>query len=129
VTPNEETLPAPADDPAVDFEQLNAASGDDADLLQELVALYFDQAKELMAGLETALQKGSAKEVDQFAHKLVGASLACGMNAMVVPLRALESRGRAGDLAGGQEFLAQAATQLEIVRAAVQEHLRAHKTQ
>jgi HPt (histidine-containing phosphotransfer) domain-containing protein len=108
----------------VDFDQLLAASGEDADLLRELVNLYFDQAKELMAGLETALQKGSAKEVDHFAHKLVGASLACGMTAMVVPLRALESRGRSGDLAGGGEFLAQAATRLAQVRAAVQAYLR-----
>jgi HPt (histidine-containing phosphotransfer) domain-containing protein len=125
VNSSAEPNPAPEAEPPVDFEQLSAASGDDPVMLQELITLYFDQARELMAGLETALQTQSAKEVDHLAHKLAGASLACGMTAMVVPLRALEHGGRAGNLAGGQEFLAQAAAQLEIVRAAVQEHLRA----
>lgn len=127
MTPDPEPSPAAGGTPPVDFEQLNAASGEDADMLQELVNLYFGQARELMAGLETALQQGDAKQVDHFAHKLVGASLACGMTAMVVPLRALEVRGRAGDLTGGEGFLAQAAAQLEVVRGAVQDYLRSQR--
>ena len=50
------------------------------------------------------------------------------MSAMVAPLRELEKRGRKGDLTGADDFMAQAAANLEIVRAAVQEYLRSGKT-
>ena len=57
---------------------------------------------------------------------LSGASLSCGMSAMVAPLKEMEQRGRNGDLTGAEGFLAQATANLEIVRAAVQEYLRAN---
>jgi hypothetical protein len=50
------------------------------------------------------------------------------MSAMVPPLRQLETRGRKGDLTGADEFMVQAAANLEIVRAKVQEYLRSGKT-
>jgi HPt (histidine-containing phosphotransfer) domain-containing protein len=129
VTPNEQSSQGAAGDPPVDFEQLSAASGDDADLLQELVNLYFDQAKELMANLETALQQGSAKEVDHFAHKLVGASLACGMSAMVLPLRALERQGKEGRLTNAEALFAQASRHLELTRDKVGTYVREYQNQ
>jgi hypothetical protein len=46
------------------------------------------------------------------------------MSAMVAPLRELEKRGRNGDLGGADEYMAQAAANLEIVRAAMQAYLR-----
>ena len=82
----------------VDLERLEAAANDDPVILQELVDLYFAQARDLMNGLRAAINSGSAKDVDHFAHKLVGASLACGMSAMVLPLRELEKRGKEGQL-------------------------------
>jgi hypothetical protein len=66
--------------------------------------------------------------VDYLSHKLAGASLSCGMSAMVVPLRELEARGRKGDLTGADGLMSLAAANLEIVRAAVQEYLRGVKT-
>ena len=128
MTTNENELRAAAGEPAVDFDQLRAASGEDANFLQDLAKLYFEQAKEIMAGLGAALEKPSAADVDYLAHKLAGASLSCGMSAMVAPLRELERRGRAGDLAGAADLMAQAAANLEIVRARVQEYLRSGKT-
>jgi hypothetical protein len=46
------------------------------------------------------------------------------MSAMVSPLRELEKRGHSGDLSGADEFLARAAANLEVVRAAMQAYLR-----
>jgi HPt (histidine-containing phosphotransfer) domain-containing protein len=109
---------------AVDLEQLRAAAGDDPGFLQDLAGLYFEQAQEIMAGLGTAVAGRSAGDVDYLAHKLAGASLSCGMSAMVAPLRELEARGRKGDLTGADGFMTQAAANLEVVRAAVQEYLR-----
>ena len=127
MTPNENAQPA-AGEPVVDFEQLRAASGEDPDFLRDLAKLYFDQAGEIMPALSAAVAGGSASDVNYLAHKLAGASLSCGMSAMVAPLRELETRGRNGDLTGADVFLAQVAANLEIVRAAVQEFLRTGKT-
>ena len=106
---------------------MRAASGEDPSFLQDLSNLYFEQAKEIMAALGAAVEKRSAEDVDYLAHKLAGASLSCGMSAMVTPLRELEARGRKGDLAGADDIMAQAAVQLEIVRAAMGEYLRGGK--
>jgi len=128
MTPNDNQPQAAGGEPAVDFDQLRAASGDDPAFLQDLAKLYFDQAGEIMPALRAALKERSTGDVDYLAHKLAGASLSCGMSAMVAPLRELESRGRKGDLTGADDFMAQAAANLEIVRARVQEYLRSVKT-
>ena len=124
MTSNEDHLPAAGAEPPVDFEQLRAAAGEDPGFLQDLAKLYFDQAAEIMPALRAALEERSADDVEYLAHKLAGASLSCGMSAMVAPLRELEARGRKRDLTGADDFMAQAAANLEIVRAIVQEYLR-----
>jgi HPt (histidine-containing phosphotransfer) domain-containing protein len=121
VTTNPEESQPAAGGPLVDFEQLLAAAGDDPQILQELVTLYFDQAKDVMAQLVVAVNQRSARDVDYLAHKLVGASLACGMSIMVAPLRELEQRARQGDLDRAEELRSLAAGRLEQVRAAVRE--------
>ncbi len=122
--PNEQEIPPPDGEMLVDFEQLQSAAGDDPNFLRELADLYFTQAGEILPALSAALEKHSASEINHLSHRLVGASLSCGMSAMVAPLRELEKRGRSGDLAGADEFMARAAANLEIVRAALQAYLR-----
>jgi len=100
----------------VDLERLEAAANEDPKILQELVELYFAQATDLMNGLRGAINSGSAKDVDHFAHKLVGASLACGMSAMVLPLRELEKRGKEGRLDDAEALFDQARRHLEMTR-------------
>ena len=124
MTPNENPTQPHAAEPPVDFEQLRAASGDDPGFLKDLANLYFEQAREIMTALGAAVEEHSAGDVDYLAHKLAGASLSCGMSAMVAPLRELEARGRKRDLTGADDFMPQAAANLEIVRAIVQEYLR-----
>ena len=74
MTTNENQSPADAGQPAVDFEQLLAASGEDPIFLKDLAKLYFDQAREIMPALSAALQEESASDVDYLAHKLAGAN-------------------------------------------------------
>jgi PAS domain S-box-containing protein len=111
-------------DALVDLERLEAAANEDPEMLQELVDLYFAQAKDLMNGLRAAIKSGSVKEVDHFAHKLVGASLACGMSAMVLPLRELERQGKEGRLTNAEVLLAQASRHLERTRDRVDSYVR-----
>jgi len=97
-------------------------------ILRELVDLYFAQAKDLMNGLRAAINSGSAKDVDHFAHKLVGASLACGMSAMVPPLRQLEKRGKEGRLNDAEELFDRARRHLELTRDKVGTYIRQHQS-
>jgi PAS domain S-box-containing protein len=111
----------------VDLERLEAAANEDPQMLKELVDLYFAQATDLMNGLHGAINSGSAKDVGHFAHKLVGASLACGMSAMVLPLRELERRGKAGQLKDAEEIFDQASRHLKLTRDKVGSYVREYK--
>jgi two-component system sensor histidine kinase/response regulator len=123
------TLPPPSDDRLVDLDALEAAANEDPKMLQELVDLYFAQASDLMNGLRGAINSGSAKDVDHFAHKLVGASLACGMSAMVLPLRELERRGKDGLLKDADAIFEQASRHLEMTRNKVGTYVREYQNQ
>jgi PAS domain S-box-containing protein len=112
----------------LDVERLEAAANDDPEMIKELVDLYFAQAQDLMNGLRASINSGSAKDVDHFAHKLVGASLACGMSAMVPPLRELERRGKEGDLGDAEPLFDRASRHLELTRNKVGTYIRQHQT-
>ena len=118
---------ATSDNDLVDLERLEAAANEDPAMLQELVDLYFAQAKDLMNGLRGAITAGSAKDVDHFAHKLVGASLACGMSAMVLPLRELERQGKEGHLTNAEALFAQTSRHLELTRSKVGTYVREYQ--
>jgi len=122
-------LDLPSDEALVDLDALEAAANEDPKMLQELVDLYFAQASDLMNGLRGAINSGSAKDVDHFAHKLVGASLACGMSAMVLPLRELERRGKEGRLTDAEAIFDQASRHLEMTRNKVGTYVRQYQNQ
>ena len=128
-TPNFVPPEVTSDNDLVDLERLEAAANEDPAMLQELVDLYFAQAKDLMNGLRGAITAGSAKDVDHFAHKLVGASLACGMSAMVLPLRELERQGKEGHLTNAEALFAQTSRHLELTRSKVGTYVREYQHQ
>jgi HPt (histidine-containing phosphotransfer) domain-containing protein len=109
--------------PLVDFDQLQSACDGDSALMRELVDLYFQQAGEIMTGLEKAIAAGSVPDVNHLAHKLAGSSLACGVSAMVPSLRQLEMGAKAGHLDGANDLFAQSAANLEVVRAHLRDYL------
>jgi HPt (histidine-containing phosphotransfer) domain-containing protein len=110
--------------PLVDLEQLQSACDGDDGLMRDLMALYFGQADEIMAALGPAIAAGDVGEVDHLSHKLAGSSLACGMSAVVPPLRQLERNAKAGHLQGAQDWFAQVGGQLERVRRFMNDYLR-----
>jgi hypothetical protein len=77
--------------------------------------------------LRGAINSGSAKDVDHFAHKLVGASLACGMSAMVLPLRELERRGKEGSLGDADVLYDQASRHLEMTRSKLGSYVKEYQ--
>jgi HPt (histidine-containing phosphotransfer) domain-containing protein len=108
--------------PLIDFDQLHAACDGDAALMRELLEMYFGQADQIMAGLRKAVENSAVKDVDQLAHKLAGSSLACGLSAIVPPLRQLELGAKAGHLHNAAALVAEAASALELLRRAVQSY-------
>ncbi len=113
-----------AEEPPVDLERLREMSSDDPHIQDELIALYLQQADELMPGLHAALQAKAGGEVERLAHKLGGASSTCGMTGIVSSLRELERLGRVGQLPEDDELFTEASRQLRRVRnfLAAQDH-------
>ena len=109
--------------PLIDSDQLESACGGDAVLKRELMDMYFGQADQIMPGLHQAIQTGAVADVNHLAHKLAGASLACGLSAIVPSLRRMEHGARAGHLEGAEASMAKAVKSLELLRQAVQDHL------
>jgi len=93
------------------------------DGLRELIDLYVDQAEKILSGLREAVRSGAAGEVRDLAHRLVGSSSVCGVDAMVAPLRALEARGREGQLADAEPLVDEIARELGRCRALLEEYL------
>jgi HPt (histidine-containing phosphotransfer) domain-containing protein len=122
--PKAENRPTSSSAPPVDFDQVQAACDGDVTVMRELVDLYFHQAAQIMEGLEHAITGSEVAEVNHLAHKLAGSSLACGMSAVVPALRKLEGNARAGNLNGARQLFAETATQMEVVRSCIQDHLR-----
>ena len=113
----------------VDFNQLQSACDGDAGVMRELMDLYFQQAGEIMAGLEQAINGNAVGAVNHLAHKLAGSSLACGMSAVVPSLRQLEAGAKAGHLNGAHESLADVSAQMKVVRRHVQDYLLRYTAQ
>ena len=80
--------------PPVDFERLREVSDDDAELVKELIELYFSQTREHLTELKAAVSENNFDIIYNIAHKIAGGSLTCGMNEIVPSIRELEQSGR-----------------------------------
>lgn len=72
------------------------------------------------------MQDSSVADVNHLSHKLAGSSLACGLSAIVPPLRKMEHNAKAGHLDNAKVLLSEAARALEQLRKAVQVFLSAN---
>ena len=112
------------EEPPVDVERLREFTSGNPEQLRELVAIYLAQANELIESLDLAIQAGSAKEVENLAHKFCGSSSTCGMTAIVPLLHELELSGRAGQLSDARQLQAQARKQLDHIQCFLADYLR-----
>jgi PAS domain S-box-containing protein len=94
-------IPSP-DVVLVDFDRLRDVTDDEPERMRHLIDLYFTQAAPVVESLSEAIRTNSGAEVARIAHKLVGSSTSCGVDAFTQPLRELERLGREGNLAGAQ---------------------------
>lgn len=110
-------------DSPVDFERLRDVCGDDAEMIDEIVELYFSQTSEQLVELEHAVSAKNFDDIYKSAHKIVGGSMTCGMNAVVPFMRELEQIGRSQNGENAAQLLQQAQTAFERM----QSHLETNK--
>jgi HPt (histidine-containing phosphotransfer) domain-containing protein len=68
--------------------------------MQQLIDLYLTQTVPMLDSLNEAIQTNSSGDVARIAHKLVGSSVSCGVEAFTQSLRELERLGHEGNLSG-----------------------------
>ena len=107
----------------VDVERMHEMMGDEPAEFQEIANLYLDQMSKNLRQLDTAVASGNHVEVELIAHNCAGTSANCGMNAVAIPFRELETVGRNGCLDGAPAFLARAHRLFEQTRAVVAQHI------
>ena len=89
---------SPSEEVLVDIDQLRDVADNEPARMRRLIDIYLTQAAPMLDGLDAAIQTKSSGEVARLAHKLVGSSLSCGVQAFTQPLRELERLGHAGEL-------------------------------
>ena len=77
----------------VDMARFREVAADNPVQLQSLINLYLRQTTDILRELNTAVQAGSATEIQRLAHKCCGSSATCGVNSLVKTLRDLEKCG------------------------------------
>jgi PAS domain S-box-containing protein len=84
--------------PAVDIDRLRDITDNEPARMRRLIDLYLTQAAPMLNELDAAIQAKAGGDVARLAHKLVGSSISCGVQALTQPLRELERVSREGDL-------------------------------
>jgi len=110
---------SPAEEALVDIDQLRDVTDNEPDRMQQLIDLYLAQAVPMLDGLKEAIRISSSGDVARIAHKLVGSSLSCGVDAFTQPLRELERLGREGDLSGADALFDEVRRKFPRVRSAL----------
>ena len=95
-----------SDQRVVDWSFFDERFGSDDDLVNELIAIYIEEAPKQMEQIRQAVQTSDAAGLSLYAHSMKGAS--ANMGAMEVRYIAgdLEAKGKAGDFSGVAELFA-----------------------
>ena len=82
----------------VDIDRLRDVTDNEPARMRRLIDLYLTQAAPMLNELDAAIQAKAGGDVARLAHKLVGSSISCGVQAFTQPLRELERIGHEGDV-------------------------------
>ena len=72
----------------------------DLNLLQELIDLFGTEVPGMLAGIEKAIQQGSASELERASHKIKGSMLQLSAHAAAKLALQLEESGQTGSMEG-----------------------------
>jgi HPt (histidine-containing phosphotransfer) domain-containing protein len=79
------------------------------------------QSVPMLDGLDKAIKTNSISDVERLAHKLVGSSVSCGVEAFTLSLRELERLAHMGDLSQARVLFADVRDKFPRVRSAFTE--------
>ncbi len=88
-------------------------SGDDEEMLAELLVLFRDSSASDLARITDGLAAEDAEAVADAAHSIKGASASLGVEGVRKVAAELEKQGRAKDLTQGKDLVAQLAALLK----------------
>ena len=88
--PSAEVEESPAGAEPVDLERFLEITGNQFEMQRQIANDYLEQAEEILAHIALAIERRSATEIQQLAHKLSGSSSTCGMRAIVSTMKRLE---------------------------------------
>jgi PAS domain S-box-containing protein len=111
--------PAAVLDPTA-LERLVEITGDDGDLLAELIETFLREVPLLLDGARRALQLGQPDEVRRAAHTLKSNGATIGAIGFSELSRRLESLARSGTLEGAADLVARLEAEYETVRIALE---------
>ncbi len=114
--------PEPEAAPVIDlkkFAEFREAMG--ADFIGEILAVFHEDAPELLRALQQALDAGDAELFRRSAHSLKSNSAAFGALTLAELARELEGLGKEGSLGGTEDKVARALTEYQRVQQALKE--------
>jgi PAS domain S-box-containing protein len=100
VTVSLQTDTSPSQEMLVNIDRLRDATDNEPNGMKQLIDLYLTHTGPMLDELGAAIRTNSNGEVARIAHKLIGSSVSCGVDAFTQTLRELERLGSAGDLSG-----------------------------
>jgi HPt (histidine-containing phosphotransfer) domain-containing protein len=91
-----------------DQEHALSATGDDPELLREIVGLFLEDCPRMIEDLEHAADAADAGALRRAAHTLKGSVAVLGARALAAVAREIEELARAGDLEAAEGAVARA---------------------
>lgn len=109
----------------LDWSSLRANCAGDESLVNEVLALFHDEAEGLLRDVGQAVSAGDAEGVKRTAHRLKGALVSLAAGPSTEAARSLEACGETGELAGAAALfteleaeLSRLLTEISLLRAA-----------
>jgi len=91
----------------------------DRDLLRELVAVFAEEAPQLLARIEEGIRAGLLGDVKKASHKLKGSLLQFSARSAVAAAQELEERAQNGLVAGAAPLLNRLRYEVDLLREAL----------
>jgi HPt (histidine-containing phosphotransfer) domain-containing protein len=98
-------------------------TGEDPDILEEILRMFLEQGPERMALVEAALAGGNAEELERQSHGLKGAAATLGMEALRVASYAVERLAGGGCVGEAASAVAAMRVAMDAAVAAVRKEL------
>jgi HPt (histidine-containing phosphotransfer) domain-containing protein len=96
----------------------------DLNLLQELVELFGVEVPGMLAGIEKAIQKGSASDLEKASHKIKGSMLQFSAHAAANIALQLEESGQSGSMDGTGMLLEELTHKINVIDQELRSMLR-----